>query len=91
MTQRQKLQSLLRDAHRNPIAFRDFEKLLKAYGFIHARTMGSHRQYIHPKVPRAFPVQPEGKDANAIRFANFLRSLGGMTYIWRHERAALSH
>ena len=76
MTQRQKLQSLLRDAHRNPIAFRDFEKLLKAYGFIHARTMGSHRQYIHPKVPRAFPVQPEGKDAKRYQVRELLALIG---------------
>jgi predicted RNA binding protein YcfA (HicA-like mRNA interferase family) len=72
MTQRKKLQSLLRDAYRKPIAFRDFEKLLKAYGFTHARTTGSHRQYTHPKVPRAFPVQPEGKDAKRYQVRELL-------------------
>lgn len=72
MTQRQKLQSLLRDAYRKPIAFRDFEKLLNAYGFTHARTTGSHRQYTHPKVPRAFPVQPEGKDAKRYQVRELL-------------------
>jgi predicted RNA binding protein YcfA (HicA-like mRNA interferase family) len=76
MTQRQKLQSLLRDAYRKPIAFRDFEKLLKAYGFRHARTTGSHRQYTHPKVPRAFPVQPEGKDAKRYQVRELLALMG---------------
>lgn len=45
------------------VAFRDFERLLRAFGFMLDRTVGSHRQYVHPKVPRPFPVQPEGKDA----------------------------
>lgn len=72
MTQRQKLQALLRDAHRKPIAFRDFEKLLKAYGFTHDRTMGSHRQYTHPKVLRSLPVQPEGKDAKRYQVRELL-------------------
>lgn len=72
MTQRQKLQSPLRDAHRKPIAFRDLEKLLKAYGFTHVRTTGSHRQYTHPRIPRAFPVQPEGKDAKRYQLRELL-------------------
>jgi predicted RNA binding protein YcfA (HicA-like mRNA interferase family) len=72
MTQRQKLQALLREAYRSPISFRDFEKLLKAYGFIHERTTGSHRQYAHPKVPRAFPVQPDGKDAKRYQVRELL-------------------
>lgn len=72
MTQRQKLQSLLRDAYRQPIAFRDFEKLLKAYGFSHARTTGGHRLYTHPNVPRAFPVQPEGKEAKRYQVRELL-------------------
>lgn len=72
MTQRQKLQSLLRDAYRRPIAFRDFEKLLVTYGFTLARTTGSHRQYTHPKVPRPFPVQPEGKEAKRYQVRELL-------------------
>ena len=72
MTQRQKLKSLLRDAYRKPLAFRDFERLLEAYGFTHERTKGSHRLYTHPKVPRAFPIQPEGKDAKRYQVRELL-------------------
>ena len=72
MTQRQKLQALLREAYRSPIAFRDFEKLLKAYDFTLARTTGSHRQYTHSKMPRSFPVQPEGKDAKRYQVRELL-------------------
>ena len=45
------------------IPFRDLERLLRKLGFALARTSGSHRIYIHPKVLRPFSVQPIGKDA----------------------------
>jgi len=54
------------------ISFRDFERLLRAFGFRHDRTMGSHRQYVHSKVPRPFPVQPEKKDAKRYQVREFL-------------------
>ncbi len=50
-------------AGQRTLSFRDFERLLRALGFQLARTTGSHRQYVHPFVPRPFPVQPDGKDA----------------------------
>lgn len=54
------------------ISFRDFERLLRAFGFELDRTVGSHRQYVHPDVPRAFPVQPAGKDAKRYQIREFL-------------------
>ena len=54
------------------ISFRDFERLLSAFGFEHVRTKGSHRQYVHPKVPRPLPVQPESKDAKPYQVREFL-------------------
>jgi len=54
------------------IRFRDFEGLLRAFKFELDRTVGSHRQYVHPNVPRAFPVQPEGKDAKRYQVREFL-------------------
>lgn len=54
------------------ISFRDFKKLLRAFGFKHDRTVGSHRQYVHSKVPRPFPVQPTGKDAKRYQVREFL-------------------
>jgi predicted RNA binding protein YcfA (HicA-like mRNA interferase family) len=45
------------------IAFRDLEHLLLRLGFRLARTAGSHRIYVHPKVPRPLSIQPMGKDA----------------------------
>ena len=54
------------------ISFRDFERLLRAFGFELDRTVGSHRQYVHPAVPRSFPVQPTGKDAKRYQIREFL-------------------
>jgi len=54
------------------ISFRDFERLLRAFGFELDRAVGSHRQYVHPEVPRSFPVQPAGKDAKRYQVREFL-------------------
>lgn len=72
MTQIEKLYARLLANQRQAISFRDFERLLEAFGFQHARTTGSHRQYVHPKIPRAFPVQPDGKDAKRYQVREFL-------------------
>ncbi len=72
MTQIAKLYARLLANPRQTIAFRDFEALLAAFGFNHARTTGSHRQYIHPKLTRPLPVQPEGKDAKRYQVREFL-------------------
>ncbi|OHC94325.1 MAG: hypothetical protein A3H25_08855 [Sphingomonadales bacterium RIFCSPLOWO2_12_FULL_63_15] len=61
-----KLLQRLLDGHHG-ISFRDFERVLMALGFVWDRTKGSHRQYVHPKVPRAFPVQPD-KNGDAKRY-----------------------
>ncbi|HEX4696027.1 type II toxin-antitoxin system HicA family toxin [Sphingomonas sp.] len=57
---------------RTSMSFQDFERLLKAFGFRHDRTVGSHRQYVHSRVPRPFPVQPGGKEAKRYQVGEFL-------------------
>ena len=64
-------QQLLTSSSRS-ISFRDFERLLRAFGFELDRTVGSHRQYVHASVQRAFPVQPTGKDAKRYQVREFL-------------------
>ena len=54
------------------VAFRDFEAMLREFGFVHRRTGGSHRQYRHPLVPRPLPIQPEGKDAKPYQVRQFM-------------------
>jgi len=72
MTKLAKLYAHLLANPRKSIPFRDFERLLGAFGFEHSRTKGSHRQYVHPDVPRPLPVQPESKDAKPYQVREFL-------------------
>ncbi|MEZ5735069.1 MAG: type II toxin-antitoxin system HicA family toxin [Novosphingobium sp.] len=72
MTQIEKLYARLIANPQQRLAFRDLEKLLRAFGFEHVRTKGSHAIWVHPKVPRPFPVQPEGKDAKRYQIREFL-------------------
>ena len=72
MTNPAKLYQQLLSSTSRSISFRDFERLLREFGFELDRTSGSHRQYVHPSVPRAFPVQPAGKDAKRYQVREFL-------------------
>jgi predicted RNA binding protein YcfA (HicA-like mRNA interferase family) len=46
--------------------------MLRTLGFDLDRTTGSHRQYVHPKIPRPFPMQPDGKDAERYQIRELL-------------------
>lgn len=46
------------------ISFRDFERLLEAFGWEHKRTKGSHRHYAHANVPTILTINPDGKSAH---------------------------
>ena len=72
MTRIDKLYERLLANPRLAISFRDFEKLLKAFGFEHVWTKGSHKIYAHPKLSRPLPVQPSDKDAKAYQVREFL-------------------
>ncbi len=72
MTKPDKLYQQLLASTSRSISFRDFERLLRTFGFELDRTVGSHRLYVHPAVPRAFPVQPEGKEAKRYQVREFL-------------------
>ena len=67
-----KLYEQLVHSHSRTISFQDFERLLAVFGFERARTTGSHRQYVHPAIPRPFPIQPDGKDAKRYQVREFL-------------------
>ena len=54
------------------ISFRDFQRLLDAFGFERKRTKGSHRSYKHQKVPGLLTIQPNGKDAAPYQVDRFL-------------------
>lgn len=54
------------------ISFRDFERLLDAFGWEHKRTKGSHRHYVHPEVPSVLTINPTGKSAHRYQVRLFL-------------------
>ena len=72
MTRIDKLYAKLLANSRSAMRFGDFEKLLRAFGFEHNRTKGSHMIWVHPKLPRPFPIQPDGKDAKSYQVREFL-------------------
>jgi predicted RNA binding protein YcfA (HicA-like mRNA interferase family) len=54
------------------ISFRDFERLLGAFGWEHNRTKGSHRTYIHSRVPAVLTINPDGKAAHRYQVRRLL-------------------
>jgi predicted RNA binding protein YcfA (HicA-like mRNA interferase family) len=72
MTKPDKLYQQLLASTSRSVSFRDFERLLVAFGFELDRTAGSHRQYVHPAINRPFPVQPGRKDAKRYQVRDFL-------------------
>jgi predicted RNA binding protein YcfA (HicA-like mRNA interferase family) len=56
----------------HPIRFRDFEQLLRAFGFALKRVRGSHKSYRHPAAAEVLTVQPHGKDAEPYQVRKFL-------------------
>ena len=72
MTRIMKLYAWIRANPRASVPFREFERLVVAFGFTHERTTGSHRQYTHPDVPVVVNIQPRGKEAKSYQIQQFL-------------------
>ena len=71
MTQIEKLYAQL-VANRSAMKFRDFQKVLKAFGFELDRINGSHHIFKHPSVPRRLSIQPRGGEAKPYQIDQFL-------------------
>jgi predicted RNA binding protein YcfA (HicA-like mRNA interferase family) len=52
--------------------FREFERILVAFGYVCVRRRGSHRVYEHPKLPRPLIVQPRRSEAKPYQQQEFL-------------------
>lgn len=72
MTRTSKLFNWIVANPRAAIPFRDFERLLLAFGFTLDRIKGSHRNYKHVAVPRPLSVQPRGNMAKPYQVNQFL-------------------
>jgi predicted RNA binding protein YcfA (HicA-like mRNA interferase family) len=54
------------------IRFRDFEQLLRAFGFEFDRQSGSHRIYRHPELRVRMNIQPEGAKTKLYQIRQLL-------------------
>lgn len=72
MTKIAKLHAWIVANPRASIPFRDFERLVIAFGFAPRRTIGSHRQYTRPGIPYVVNIQPRGKEAKSYQIQQFL-------------------
>jgi len=72
MTRIAKLYAWILANPRASISFREFERLLIAFGFTLDRITGSHRNYKHPAAPRPLSIQPRGKMAKPYQIDQFL-------------------
>jgi hypothetical protein len=52
--------------------FREFQRILAAFGFSLDRINGSHHNYRHPLVPRPLSIQPRGNMAKPYQIDQFL-------------------
>jgi len=59
-------------ATRAAMRFRDFQRVLGAFGFTLDRIKGSHHNYRHPLVPRPLSIQPRGNMAKPYQIEQFL-------------------
>jgi predicted RNA binding protein YcfA (HicA-like mRNA interferase family) len=52
--------------------FRDFQRVLEAFGFKLDRINGSHHNYRHPLATRPLSIQPKGNMAKPYQIDQFL-------------------
>ncbi len=64
MTKPDKLYQQLLSSSARSVSFRDFERLILAFGFRLRRVRGSHRHYTHPKVHTVLTINPSKGDAH---------------------------
>ncbi len=67
MTRITKLYAWIVANPRASISFRDFERILLAFGFIHSSSSGSHKAYYHATINQTLIVQRRGKEAKAYQ------------------------
>lgn len=72
MTKPAKLYARLLQSTDRSVDFRDFIAMVEAFGFVQARTKGSHRSYVHPACNALLVLQPKGKDAKRYQVREFL-------------------
>lgn len=65
MTRIAKLYAHILGSAKITVSFREFEQLIRAFGFTLDRQRGSHRTYTHPLCTRPLVIQPKKGDTAA--------------------------
>ena len=55
------------------LSFDDLVRLANAFGFVHARTSGSHRIFSHPELPGMLNLQPDGHQAKPYQVRQLVK------------------
>ena len=77
VTKPAKLYAMLMQSTNRSVDYRDFIALVEAFGFVQARTKGSHRSFAHPTCPKLLVLQPNGKEAKRYQVREFLDIVEG--------------
>ncbi|NWG17603.1 MAG: type II toxin-antitoxin system HicA family toxin [Chloroflexi bacterium] len=72
MAKKRKLLKKILSGSKN-IRFDELVMMLEAFGFMLDRVTGSHHIYVHPDVPRPFPVQEVQGQAKPYQIRQFLK------------------
>jgi len=67
------------------VRFNDLEKLVKAFGFTHVRTSGSHRIYARQGIPELVNLQEVGGQAKPYQIKQFLKLVEKYSIVIQHE------
>ena len=71
MNRRRLLRRLMQGSLNN-VAFDDFVDLVRAFGYEHFRTHGSHHLYTHSEVPELLNLQSQRGEAKPYQIRDFL-------------------
>lgn len=72
MNRKKLLRRLAQGALQN-VAFDDMVNLVQGFGFVLARTSGSHHVFTHPSLPEIINLQNVGGQAKPYQIRQFLR------------------
>ena len=70
---RKRLLRRLAQGHLQNVAFSDFVRLVRGFGFELLRTSGSHHIFSHPDTPELVNLQEVGGQAKPYQIRQFLR------------------
>lgn len=85
MNRKKLLRRLAQGAVQN-VGFEDMTHLVEGFGFVKARSSGSHNIFAHPSVPELVNLQNVGGEAKPYQIRQFLRLVERYNLLLENER-----